>query len=216
MARSRPHITLCAAISIDGKLATRTGDSKLSSIRDMRRVHKLRSCTDAILVGQKTVRADDPLLTVRHVRGKNPTRIIISSRGTIPPRSKLLQSAKKIPTIIACSKLTTKKTQKKLQDFGAQVIICGNRSVNLKSLLRLLYKKNITSILLEGGGYTNWQFIKNNLVDEIIVTITPYVVGGKYSVTLIDGMGFAKTSSVRFKLQKAHRLEHEITLHYTK
>src|SRR3989338_6543970 len=78
MEKSRPHVILSAAISIDGKIATRLGDSKLSSKKDKIRLHRLRSKVDAILVGKNTIHRDDPLLTVRYVKGKNPTRIILS------------------------------------------------------------------------------------------------------------------------------------------
>ena len=83
MATYRPKIILSAAISLDGKITTRTGDSKLSSKKDLIRLHKLRSKVDAILIGKNTVKKDDPLLTVRYCKGKNPTRIILDSSGTI-------------------------------------------------------------------------------------------------------------------------------------
>jgi len=83
MVKSRPHVILSAAISLDGKLATKNGDSKLSSMNDKTRVHKLRATVDAILVGRNTVQRDDPLLSVRHTKGKNPTRIILDSKCTI-------------------------------------------------------------------------------------------------------------------------------------
>ena len=85
-----PKIILSAAISIDGKIATKTGDSKLSSKKDLTRLHRLRSQVDAILVGKNTVKQDDPLLTVRYVKGKNPIRIVLDSHGTILKESKIL------------------------------------------------------------------------------------------------------------------------------
>ncbi len=88
----RPRVILSAAISLDGKLATQTGDSKLSSRRDKIRVHKLRSRFDAILVGKNTVKIDDPLLTVQGIKGKNPVRVILDSRATICASSKILRT----------------------------------------------------------------------------------------------------------------------------
>ena len=85
MDKSKPHIILSGAISIDGKIATKTNDSKLSSHKDIQRLHKLRTSVDAILVGKNTVLRDNPLLTVRHVKGKNPIRIILDSKETIIP-----------------------------------------------------------------------------------------------------------------------------------
>ena len=104
MENYRPRIILSAAITLDGKLATRTGDSKLSSKKDKIRVHRLRSKVDAILIGKKTVEIDDPLLSVRGIKKKNPTRVILDSSGTISTNSRILRTCSKIPTIIAVSK----------------------------------------------------------------------------------------------------------------
>ena len=81
MEKSRPRVILSGAISVDGKIATSKNDSKLSSQKDIQRLHKLRSSVDAILIGKNTVSRDNPLLTVRHVKGKNPIRIILDSKG---------------------------------------------------------------------------------------------------------------------------------------
>ena len=110
MGRFRPHIIFSAAITLDGKLATRTGDSKLSSKADKNRVHKLRSKVDAILIGKNTVKIDDPLLSVHHAKKKNPIRIILDSNATIRSSSRILKTCSKIPTIIAVSKKHRKKT----------------------------------------------------------------------------------------------------------
>jgi len=90
MVKSKPYVILSAATSIDGKIATRTGISHLSSKQDSIRLHKLRSKVDAILVGKNTVLRDNPMLTVRHIKGKNPIRIILDSEGNIPKNSKIL------------------------------------------------------------------------------------------------------------------------------
>ena len=162
----------------------------------------------------KTIEIDNPLLTVRHVKGKDPTRIILSSLGNLSVESKIFKTAKKIPTILVCSKIS-KKNLKKLENFSVEVILVGK--INLKKLLSILYKKNIKSLLLEGGGITNWEFINQNLVDEILITITPFVIGGKNSISIVDGKGFSKISnSSRFQLKKVSRLRDELVLHYTK
>ena len=217
MAKSRPKIILSAAMSIDGKISTTLGDSKLSSKNDLKRVHKLRSQVDAILVGTNTIQNDDPLLTVRYVKGKNPTRIILNSLGNISMKYKIFKTAKKIHTIIACSEKISKNNKKRLENNSIEIINTGKNSINLKKLLSLLYKKNIKSILLEGGGVTNWEFIKQNLVDEIFVTVTPFIVGGENSISLVEGIGFSKIShSPKFHLKKVSRLRDELVLQYTK
>ncbi len=125
MEKSKPYVILSAATSVDGKIATRTGDSNLSSKQDKVRLHKLRSKVDAILVGKNTVLLDNPLLTVRYTKGKNPIRIILDSKGTISKKSKILQTSNKIPTIIAVSKKISKSNFDKLRKFPVEVIIAG-------------------------------------------------------------------------------------------
>jgi len=211
----RPHVIFSAAITLDGKLATRTGDSRLSSKKDKIRVHKLRSKVDAILIGKNTVEIDDPLLSVRNIRKKNPIRIILDSNATIRTNSKILRTCSRIPTIIAVSKKAPKKNLQKLEKFPVQVIVCGNYTVNIKKLLGILKKKGIKNILVEGGGTTNWAFVKENLVDEAMITITPYLIGGINATTLVDGDGFSTIAkSVKLKLKNIAKTKNEVILHY--
>lgn len=217
MVKSKPFVILNAATSIDGKIATRNGDSKLSSFKDLKRVHKLRSQVDAILVGKNTVLKDNPLLTVRKVKGKNPIRIIIDSKGTIPSKAKILQTSKTIPTIIAVSKSISKSNLEKLKKFPVEIIITGTSNVSLKSLIRILYKKKISKILVEGGGTVNWEFIKNNLIDELFITVSPYIIGGSDSISLVEGIGFSKVmDSPKLSLKSTRRLKNHLVLHYVK
>ena len=217
MEKSRPHVILSAAISIDGKIATRLGDSKLSSKKDKIRLHRLRSKVDAILVGKNTIHRDDPLLTVRYVKGKNPTRIILDSQGTISVNSKILQTCNKVPTIIAVSKRISKVNLQKLKRFPVEIIMTGENSVNIKSLMNNLSKRKINTVLVEGGGTINWQFIQNNLFDEILITIAPFIIGGIDAITFVQGRGFDKIiKSPRLRLNTIKRLENYLVLHYTK
>jgi len=217
MEKFNPKIILSAAISIDGKIATRSGDSKLSSKRDLTRLHKLRSQVDAIIIGKNTVYKDDPLLTVRYFKGKNPIRIILDSCGTISNKSKILQTSNKVKTIIVVAKKITKKNLQKLKKFSVEIIIVGENQVNIKSLIKILSKRKIKTILLEGGGTINWEFIKNNLVDEFFITITPFILGGKDAITLVQGEGFDKiTKSHKLRLNGIKRLENDLLLHYSK
>ena len=217
MANYRPKIILSAAISLDGKISTRTGDSKLSSKKDLIRLHKLRSKVDAILIGKNTVKKDDPLLTVRYCKGKNPTRIILDSSGTISINSKILQTSNRVKTIITVSKKIPKKNLQKLEKFPVDVILTGENRVNVKSLLQNLGTKKIKTILLEGGGSINWEFIKNNLVDEFFITITPYVLGGTDAVSLVQGKGFDMIlKSTKLRLISIRRLQNDVVLHYKK
>jgi len=211
----RSRVIFSAAITLDGKLATRNGDSKLSSKADKNRVHKLRSKVDAILIGKNTVKIDDPVLSAHNTRKKNPIRIILDSNATISSNSRILKTCSKIPTIIVVSKKAQKKNLHKLEKFPVQVIVCGNDTVKVKKLLVILRKKGIKNILVEGGGTTNWTFVKENLVDEAIITITPYLVGGMAATTLVDGDGFSTIAkSIRLKLKNVTKMKNEIILHY--
>jgi len=168
MAKSRPHVILSAAISVDGKIATKTGDSNLSSKIDKIRVHKLRSKVDAILIGQNTLRRDDPILSVKYAKGRNPIRIILDSRGKISSKSKIIKTCNKIPTILAVSKNISNKNFQRLKKYPLEIIVTGENKVNLKQLLKQLEKRKIKKLLLEGGGTVNWEFIKQGLFDEIL------------------------------------------------
>ena len=215
MVKSRPYVILRSSISLDGKIATKTGNSNLSSKKDLLRVHKLRSKVDAILIGKNTMTIDDPLLTVRHVVGKNPVRVILDSTGYVKSNSQIIQTCRKIPTIIAVSEKISEKNIARLQRFGLEVIKCGHKKINLKKLLYILKKKNIKKLLVEGGGTTNWSFFKDDLVDEIIITITPYIIGGKNAISLVQGNGFNKILKSRsLKLKNIHHLKNELILRY--
>ncbi len=216
MVKSRPWVILSAAMSLDGKIASKNGDSKLSSKQDKVRIHKLRSKVDAILVGFNTVKRDNPELTVRYVKGKNPTRIILDSKGIIRSNSKIVKTSKKIPTIVAVSKKATKKNILKLKKHAIEVIVTGENRINIKNLLKKLAMKKIKTILVEGGGTVNWEFIKEGLVDEIIITVSPYLIGGINAISFVEGEGFSKIrQSPKLKLKKITQLGNEVILHYT-
>ena len=215
MEKSRPKVILSAAMTIDGKIASKTGDSQLSSKKDKIRIHKLRSKVDAILVGSNTVKRDNPLLTVRYNQGKSPLRIILDSKANIDKKSKIIKTCKKFPTIIAVSKKASKKNIAILKKYPLEIIESGDKLVNIKNLLRILSKKKIKTLLVEGGGTVNWEFLKQGFVDEIIITITPYIIGGKKAITLVDGEGFSLMQKAKkLKLKRTYQLGNEIVLHY--
>ena len=217
MEKSKPKIILSAAISIDGKISTVSGDSKLSSKKDLIRLHKLRSHVDAIVIGKNTVNIDDPKLTVRYAKGNNPIRIILDSKGVISKKSKILQTSNEVQTIIVVSKKITKKNFDKLKKFPVEILKIGKDQVNVKLLMKILVKKKIKTVLLEGGGTINWEFIKNNLVDEFFITITPFILGGENAISLVQGKGFDKISNAsKLRLKGIMRLENDLVLNYTK
>lgn len=217
MVKFSPKIILSAAISLDGKIATVTGDSELSSKKDLIRLHKLRSQVDAILIGKNTAVRDNPLLTVRYVKGKNPIRIILDSRGALSKSSKILQTSNTVKTIIVVSKKITKKNLQKLKNYPVEILIIGDDKINIKLLLKILGEKKIKTILLEGGGTTTWEFIKNNFVDEFLITLTPFILGGKKAISLVQGEGFTTISnSSKLRLNGFKRLENDLVLNYSR
>ena len=217
MEKFNPYVILSAAISIDGKISTNIGDSKLSSKSDSIRLHKLRSKVDAILIGKNTLLQDDPLLTVRYTKGKNPIRIILDSTGSIPTNSRIIKTSNDVQTIIAVSKKINKKNLLRLQKLPVEVIMSGENSINLKLLLKKLSSKKIKTILVEGGGTVNWEFIKNNLFNELIITLSPFLIGGTDAISFVEGKGFAKISnSPNLKLKSIKRLKNYLVLNYVK
>lgn len=204
-------------MSIDGKISTSGGDSGFSSADDLDRLHKVRSRVDAILVGMETVRVDDPLLSVRRVQGKNPTRIIVGSRADLPANSRILETAGEIPTIVASPEGVPAVKRRMLEASSVEIVEMGRGMVDLPELLRVLHEKGMRSILLEGGGRTNWEFIREDLVDEILVTIMPFIAGGGDSTSLVDGDGFGLVANApRFELRETCRLADELVLRYTR
>ena len=215
MVKSRPYVILNAAITLDGKLGVKNKRTKLSSKNDKIRVHKLRTEVDAIIIGRNTVNLDNPLLTVRYTKGRSPVRIILDSLGTIKSSSKIIQTCNRVPTIIAVSESISEKNLQRLRKFSVDIITCGKNSVDISKLLRILLKKGIKKILLEGGGTTNWSFIKQNKIDEAIITLTPYILGGKDAISLVEGTGFKNlSSSTKLKLKKIQKVKNELILFY--
>jgi 2,5-diamino-6-(ribosylamino)-4(3H)-pyrimidinone 5'-phosphate reductase len=214
------QITVNAAMTVDGKIATSLGDSAISSKEDLLRVHELRASVDGIVVGISTVLADDPRLTVRlaakQANRKYPVRIIIDSTGKIPLDSRILRTASKIRTIVAVTELAHTDTISKIKKMGAMVIVSGRQRVNLKKVLSIVKKMGIKRILVEGGGEINWSLFSLGLVNELIVTIAPKIVGGRQATTLVEGVGYPSVSNgIKLKLKKVQMQNNgELVLYY--
>lgn len=215
---SNLQVLINAAMTIDGKIATNHGDSAISSKQDLRRLHRLRSSVDAIVIGISTVIVDNPRLTVRLVKrcGITPVRIIVDSTGRIPLDSKILKSASKINTIVAVTTRTSDKRIDKIKSAGAMVIVAGARTVDLKELFYILKKMGFNKILVEGGGELNWSILQLGIVNELMVTIAPRIVGGRTATTLVEGNGYTRISEgIKTELIKISRQNNgEIMLYY--
>lgn len=213
-------------MTVDGKIATSSGDSKISSREDLVRVHKLRASVDAIVVGISTILADNPRLTVRLVKGKNPARVIVDSRGRIPLDSQIMRTAFKVKTIVAVTDKAPEEKLMELRDMGAEVLVISEgkkgrsaavpHGVNLKLLFRKLENKGLKKILVEGGGELNWSLLRLWLVDELTITIAPKIAGGRLATTLVEGDGFDEIAqSIRLQLKKIERKKGgELVLYY--
>lgn len=204
-------------MTLDGKIATKTRDSRISCEEDLLRVHKLRADVDAIMVGIETVLIDDPSLTVNRVRGKSPMRIILDSNARTPLTARVLTGRRENPTLIAVARNAAKERVEALRSTGAEVIVTESLGkVDLQSLLLSLHHKGIKRVMVEGGGNVNWSLLQNGLVDEVRVALAPIIVGGRDATTLVEGEGVNKIADgIRLALQRIERYGKDTVLTYT-
>ena len=176
-----PFITLKYAQTLDGRIATSSGQSQwISCNESLNFVHKLRAQHDAILVGINTVIKDNPELTVRRVRGRNPLRVVVDSKLKIPRKAKVLQNIQKAGTLIATTKKASDNKCIKLAATGAAVLTCRatkRGQVDLKDLFKKLAARNISSVMIEGGSRIITAALKENLARRLIVVIAPKILG---------------------------------------
>lgn len=212
------YVIISAAMSVDGKIATKSGESKISSLQDLKRVHKLRASVDAIMVGILTVITDDPMLDVRYseCNTKLPIRVILDSNARIPLSSRILKTAHNIYTIVAVTGKASPKKIDGIRNTGAHVLIAGNDKIDIANLIRHLSQMGCNRLLVEGGGETNWSLLKLGLIDEIIITVSSMIIGGRNAVTLVEGCGYSKISgTLKLKLTKFERQgTDELVLYY--
>lgn len=192
-----PYIVMKSAISLDGKIACVSGDSKwITSEISRNHANNMRGIYSAICVGVNTVLADDPMLTCR-TGGKDPVRIICDTNLKTPLDCNIVKSAKEISTVIAtCSNDKEKKEQ--YENYGCKVIVLPdkNKKVDLSELMKKLGEMSIDSLIVEGGSELNWSFIESGLVNKVYTYIAPKFIGGKNAKTSIGGTGFEKMSDV--------------------
>lgn len=188
-----PYVVLKSAMTLDGKIATFTGDSKwITSEESRKKVHQIRADLDAVMVGIHTVVNDDPSLNVRLVKGQDPIRIVVDSKLKIPKRARILHLDSEARTIIATTKDHDSENYdyiSKLPNVEIIIIKAKDGRVDLSDLLQELYERNISSILLEGGGNLNYSMLKNNFISKVLIFIAPKLIGGQKSITSIEGDG---------------------------
>lgn len=191
-----PFTVLKTAMTLDGKIATSTGDSKwITGPAARQHGHQLRSQYDGILVGIGTVLADNPSLTARIPNGKNPIRIIVDTMARTPVTAKVVAD-QLAPTIIAVSSLAPRERVAALKNQGIEILTVppNDFGLDLHSLFLKLGGKKITSILIEGGARINASALEANIVDKIYCFIAPKLLGGMNAPGPLGGQGIAKLS----------------------
>ena len=192
----RPWVVAKYAMTLDGKICTRTGDSQwISGPESRARVHRLRKQLTAILCGIGTVLADDPMLNTRiadEPEARNPIRIVLDRQLRIPLESQLVRTAGQIETIVVHATTALEQTEKitQLKRQSVKVWCCDT----LKELMYKCGEERIDSILVEGGGTINEAFLQAGLIDEVYAFVAPKIIGGKEAKTPVEGLGFEKLS----------------------
>jgi len=204
-----PFITLKIAQTLDGKIATASGESKwITGEKAREEGHRLRDINDAILVGINTVLKDNPSLTTRIPKGRDPIRVIVDSKLRIPLTAKILKLKSSANTIVATLTGAPKSKIKKLQDAGAEVITVKSARgrVDLPGLMKKLGERDIMSVLIEGGAEVNASALKSGIVDKVVMFIAPTLMTGRDALCSIGG-----ESPV--KLRQALRL-HDVSVRF--
>jgi diaminohydroxyphosphoribosylaminopyrimidine deaminase/5-amino-6-(5-phosphoribosylamino)uracil reductase len=193
----RPFVTWKMAASLDGKVASRDGTSRWITGEAARRdVHRLRAWSDAILVGAGTALADDPSLTVRDpsYRGAPPLRVLVDARGRVPATGDLFDDA--APTLVATTELAPRGRREEWSAAGAELVVYEPEEgrVPIGALVADLGKRDAQGVLLEGGPTLAWAAVEENLVDKVVVYLSPKLIGGDEAPGVLGGRGFAPIS----------------------
>ena len=194
----KPFVLLKAALSLDGKLATRTGDSQwITGERARHRVHEIRDTVDAVVVGIGTVLKDDPFLTTRLEGwdGRDPLRVVVDSRGRLPLTSRLLRSGAR-PPLVAVGRRISPARLRRLKKAGADVMVLPEKDgrLSLPDLIRELGDREISSVMIEGGGRLATSALQAGIVDKVVLMLAPILIGGEKAPTLLQGEGAEKLS----------------------
>lgn len=215
--KKTPYVALKYAMTMDGKIATRTGASKwITGSESLSFVHQLRNRYAAILCGIGTVLADDPLLTCRLSGGSNPIRIVLDNQLRIPMDSQLVRTAGEVPLIVCSNVAEGKGMEEKtaaLKAAGVEVLFLPD----IVSLVSELGARNVDSLLIEGGGEVNYSAIQEGIVDKIYAFVAPKIFGGRNTKTPVCGDGVeVPDQAFKFELKKTEVLAGDILLEYEK
>lgn len=210
----KPYVVMKYAMTMDGKIAAYTGESKWVTGEAARiHVQEQRLKYTGIMVGVGTVLADDPMLTCRLENSRNPVRIICDSHLRTPLNSKIVKTAATVPTILATS--SKEQKIKNYEDLGCRVLYVPEKNghIDLNRLMELLGAEKIDSILLEGGGTLNWSALESGIVQKVQTYIAPKLFGGEKAKTPVEGTGFPDpASAVLLKNSEITRLGHDFLI----
>jgi diaminohydroxyphosphoribosylaminopyrimidine deaminase/5-amino-6-(5-phosphoribosylamino)uracil reductase len=216
--RKIPFVTLKAALTLDGKIACRTGNSKwISSAGTRDYIHLLRGEHDAIMIGVNTLVADDPRLTIRHPNwsGKKIVRVILDSRLRFPPTAKILSTLPRGRVIVFAGRGAPAAKARALEARGVEVVVPGGRKKAwvLPDVLAELGRREIASLLVEGGSRLFTAFVENGLADKAVLTYAPRLVGGVAAPGFIGGKGAATVGEgLALKKARSFAIEEDIIL----
>ncbi len=198
-----PFVTLKIAQTLDGKIATSSGESKwITGEKAREEGHRLRDTNDAILVGINTVLKDNPSLTTRIPRGRDPIRVIVDTKLRTPLKAKIITQKSSAKTYIATLDTMPKDKLVKLLDAGAEVLLAkgGKGHVDLKNLMKMLGGFGVTSVMIEGGAEVHASALKSGIVDKVVMFIAPMLMTGKDSLCSIGGVSPTRlTQSIRLR-----------------
>ena len=191
-----PFVLVKAAVTLDGKIASRTGDSKWITSEEARLyVHRLRCQYDAVMVGCGTTLADDPQLTAHMISGRarrDPVRIVVDELARIPISLRLFRSSE-APFLVAVTRAAPKERVAAMRAAGAEVLVCKSKGglVDLNDLMQKLGQRGILSVMIEGGGELIAGALDAGIVDKLLFVVAPKVVGGRDAKTAVEGKGIA-------------------------
>ncbi|MBI2373255.1 MAG: bifunctional diaminohydroxyphosphoribosylaminopyrimidine deaminase/5-amino-6-(5-phosphoribosylamino)uracil reductase RibD [Deltaproteobacteria bacterium] len=212
----RPFVVAKSAASLDGRIATRLGESKwITSEAARRRSRELRASLDAIIVGIGTVLADDPLLTVRRRGAHDPVRVVLDSRLRTPPKSKLALTARETRTLLLTTASADPARRRRLERLGleAHVLPSSSGRVDLRAAVSFLAKEGLNGLLVEGGADVLGAFFDEDLVDKLFLFLAPLVIGGVDGPAFVGGRGIAAlTDARRFERLSVERIGEDLLI----
>ncbi len=207
-----PYVAMKMAMSLDGKIAARTGESKWISGEESREaVQQMRNDFDAVMVGAGTILKDNPSLTCRIPEGHDPMKVIVDSELRVPFNAKFMAEPSRV--VIAATERANKIKINKFQKLGARVIVCGKEKVDLNALMHELAKTGVQSVLLEGGSELNASALEARIVDKLYFFIAPKIIGGKEAKGPVGGRGIEKMSeALNLKKMKIKKIGNDLLI----